>query len=166
MVVDLWTDGSGTSQGNPGGWAYVLRTVHPTTGEVFEREGCGASNDTTNNRMEMTALLEGLRALKRPSIVVVHTDSEYVMKPWTMGWIAKWENRGWVKVKNVDLWLALKTEVERHMVTFEWVKGHSGVNLNERCDKLAGGERRRAIELKVADRSAPPTPSQTSLLVN
>jgi ribonuclease HI len=164
LVVDLWTDGSGTSQGNPGGWAYVLRTVHADTGEVFEKEGSGYSWDTTNNRMEMTALLEGLRALKRTSVVVVHTDSEYVMRPFVHGWLAKWEGRNWLKVKNVDLWQLLKAEVEKHMVSFEWVKGHSGVNLNERCDKLAGAKRRWALERKrEADEAVAANPAPTLL---
>lgn len=139
MKVELWTDGSGTTQGNPGGWACVLKF-----GE-HRREFCGGEPDTTNNRMEMTALLMGLRALKRPCDVEVHTDSEYVMKAWTEGWLNKWRAKNWRKVKNVDLWQALLAAAEPHRLTFVWHKGHTGVVENELCDKLAGEERRRLL---------------------
>jgi ribonuclease HI len=141
-VIDCWTDGSGTTAGNPGGWAYVLETIHPETGEPYRKEGCGGVLDTTNNRMEMTACLMGLRALKRPCIVVVHTDSQYLMKPFTEGWLEKWVATSFRKKQNADLWLALREEVARHIVSWEWVPGHSKIVLNERCDLLAGQQRR------------------------
>lgn len=147
LVVHLWTDGSGTSLGNPGGWAYVLTAVHPVTGVERTVEGFGGEVSTTNNRMEMTALMMGLRAITRPSKVVAHCDSQYIIKPFTDGYIEDWERRFFAKVKNMDLWLQLAPEVRRHDVTFEWVKGHSGVAYNERCDKLAGAERRRLLAL-------------------
>jgi ribonuclease HI len=147
VVVDIWTDGSGTTRGHPGGWAYVLKAKHPTTGEVKVVEGSGHHFDTTNNRMEMTALLMALRALKRPSFVQVHSDSQYVIDPFRKGYLEKWEKKKWAKVKNVDLWLELKPEVARHLISWQWVRGHNGNKYNEVCDKLAGQARRHAIEL-------------------
>lgn len=144
-VVDLWTDGSGTTLGHPGGWAYVLETAHPRTGELVRKEDCGGAHDTTNNRMEMTACLMGLRALKWPSLVVVHTDSEYLMRPFTEGWLEKWVRANFKKKQNPDLWMLLREQVSRHLVVWEWVKGHSKIELNERCDLLAGGERRKLL---------------------
>jgi ribonuclease HI len=146
IVIDLWCDGSGTIAGQPGGWAYVLHAVHPVTGEEKIVEGSGGAPDATNNRMELTALLEGLRAIKRPSTVVVHADSEYVINPLRHGWIEKWERTNYAKKKNADIWRELVVEVRKHSVTYEHVKGHSGVHYNERCDVLAGQERRRLLE--------------------
>lgn len=150
VLVDLWCDGSGTVAGQPGGWAYVLVATHPTTGEIIEREGSGGVADATNNRMELMALIQGLRALKRPSMVVVHSDSQYVLEPLRTGYILDWSNRGWKKatggkVKNSDLWKRLLHEAGKHIITYEHVKGHSGVKYNERCDVLAGQERRRLL---------------------
>lgn len=145
-VVDCWTDGSGTSEGNPGGWAFVLETAHPITGQIIRKEGCGGERDTTNNRMEMTACLMGLRTLTRPCFVVVHTDSEYLMKPFTEGWLETWVKIKFHKKKNADLWMLLRETAKPHLLVWEWVKGHSKVELNERCDQLAGGERRRLID--------------------
>lgn len=145
-VVDLWSDGSGTSRGNPGGWAYVLVATHPVTGEEHRREGSGQALDTTNNRMELVAVLMGLRALRQTSLVVVHTDSQYVLRPFTEGYVAQWEARNWAKVKNADVWHLLIYEVRRHLVSWEWVRGHSGVEHNERADELAGQQRRAALE--------------------
>lgn len=152
-VVDLWTDGSGTTLGHPGGWAFVLEAPHPVTGERVRKEGCGGADDTTNNRMEMTACLMGLRALKRSTMVVVHTDSEYLMRPFTEGWLERWVATNFKKKQNPDLWMLLREQVGRHIVTWEWVKGHSKIELNERCDELAGAERRRLIEAGVVDRT-------------
>lgn len=161
MVVDLWTDGSGTSYGAPGGWAYVLEAPHPATGEIIRKEGSGGAADTTNNRMEMTACLMGLRALKRTCIVVVHTDSEYLMKPFTEGWLEQWVSVNFRKKKNADLWMLVREQVQKHIVTWEWVKGHSKVELNERCDKLAGEARRAMIAREIrptAPVSSTPSP--------
>lgn len=146
VVVDLWTDGSGTTSGECGGWAYVLQSVHPVSGVEHVKEGSGNAMDTTNNRMEMTALLRGLEAITRPSLICVHTDSQYLMHPFTKGWMGTWEKKGWAKIKNVDLWLQIRAEVDKHIVAWEWVKGHSGEKWNERCDKLAGMQRRQAME--------------------
>lgn len=131
MVVQLWTDGSSTGRVGPGGWAYLLRF-----GE-HAKEDAGYAKDTTNNRMELQAMLEGLRALTRSCDVVVHTDSEYVMKAFTHGWIVKWERKNWHGVKNVDLWQAIVAEAVKHRLNFEWHRGHSGVPDNERVDELA-----------------------------
>jgi len=134
-VVDIWTDGA--CKGNPGvgGWGAWMRT------ESHERELFGGEVLTTNNRMELTAVIEGLRALKRPCAVTLHVDSTYVMHGIT-SWLAGWKRNGWRTsdkrpVKNQDLWQELEVELERHQVTWEWVKGHAGDPGNERADELA-----------------------------
>jgi len=133
--VDLWTDGA--CKGNPGlgGWGVWMRAGDR------ERELFGGEVLTTNNRMELTAVIEGLRALRRPCDVTLHVDSQYVMKG--MGsWIVGWKRNGWrtadkKPVKNVDLWQAIDTEVARHTVHWVWVKGHAGDVGNEKADELA-----------------------------
>jgi ribonuclease HI len=134
-LVEMWTDGA--CKGNPGigGWGALLR-FGPHTKELF-----GGEAVTTNNRMELTAVVEGLRALTRPSTVVVHVDSSYVMNGMKT-WIAGWKRNGWQTsakkpVKNVDLWQALDAEVTKHDVRWVWVKGHAGDPGNERADALA-----------------------------
>jgi ribonuclease HI len=134
-TVEIWTDGA--CKGNPGlgGWGVLMRS-----GE-HRKELFGGEKLTTNNRMELTAVVEGLRALKGPSAVTVHTDSSYVMNGMKT-WIAGWKRNGWQTsakkpVKNVDLWQALDTEVARHDVHWVWVKGHAGDPGNERADQLA-----------------------------
>lgn len=150
MKVELWTDGSGTTSG-PIGWAYVLRAVDDDGVLQAERTGCGGRCEGTSQRAELTALLEGLRAIKSPAVVRVFTDSEYVSKAFTDGRLATWQERGWRKqgggklVKNRDLWEAIAAEAERHVIEAEWVAGHSGVDLNERCDRLAGAVRAALI---------------------
>ncbi|GAA4735062.1 ribonuclease HI [Isoptericola chiayiensis] len=134
-LVEIWTDGA--CKGNPGigGWGALLRS-----GE-HSKELFGGERSTTNNRMELTAVVEALRALKQPSGVTVHTDSSYVMNGMKT-WIAGWKRNGWQTsakkpVKNVDLWQALDAEVARHQVQWVWVKGHAGDPGNERADQLA-----------------------------
>jgi len=134
-VVDMWTDGA--CKGNPGvgGWGAWMRTGS------HERELFGGEVLTTNNRMELTAVIEGLRALKRPCAVTLHVDSTYVMHGIT-SWLAGWKRNGWRTsdkrpVKNQELWQELEVELERHQVTWEWVKGHAGDPGNERADELA-----------------------------
>jgi ribonuclease HI len=139
-VVELFTDGACSGNPGPGGWGAVLRW-HDTERELF-----GGEPLTTNNRMELMAAIEGLRALTRPSSVVVTTDSVYVKNGITT-WLAGWKRRGWrtadkKPVKNQDLWEALDEQVQRHQVRWEWVKGHSGHPENERADELA----RRGVE--------------------
>jgi ribonuclease HI len=142
IEVLIYTDGGCSGNPGPGGWAYVMR--HVPTGR--EKEGFGAEMETTNNRMELQAVIEGLLALKRPARVKVVTDSSYV-KNGMESWIEGWKARNWMRktsnglkpVKNVDLWQKLDRVRQIHDVTFEHVKGHSGHPENERCDTLAVG---------------------------
>ena len=133
--VALITDGSCLGNPGPGGWAAVLRYG------THARELSGADPETTNNRMEMTAVLEGLSALREPCRVTIEIDSEYVKKGITE-WLAGWKRRGWKTaskqpVKNQDLWRRLDEAVARHDVKWRWVKGHAGHADNNRCDELA-----------------------------
>ncbi|MBV1702756.1 MAG: ribonuclease HI [Hyphomicrobiales bacterium] len=133
--VVIWTDGACSGNPGPGGWGAIL-----TYGEKV-RELCGGAPDTTNNRMELTAAIEALSALKRPCVIDIHTDSQYVRGGIT-GWIKGWKARGWrtadkKPVKNIDLWQALDAVTERHNVSWHWVKGHAGHEMNERADELA-----------------------------
>ena len=134
--VQIFTDGACSGNPGPGGWGTVLRF-----GE-HEKELSGGEANTTNNRMELTAVIEGLRALKEPCLVTLTTDSKYVCDSITKGWVYGWQKRGWVKsdkkpALNVDLWEQLLPLLEKHKVTFVWVKGHAGHPENERCDRLA-----------------------------
>jgi ribonuclease HI len=137
-TVELYTDGACLGNPGPGGWAALLRF------NGTEKELSGGDPDTTNNRMEMQAVIEGLKALSRPSTVTVYTDSQYVQKgitEWINGWKAKgWKTAAKKPVKNVDLWLELDKTQERHSVTWQWIKGHAGHPENERVDDLARQE--------------------------
>jgi ribonuclease HI len=139
-MVSMWADGSGTSAKNPGGWAVILE-CNGTRREIY-----GGAIDATNNRMELMAVIKGFEALTRACEVTVYTDSEYVSKAYPYGWVKKWKQKQWRGVKNPDLRIALDRLQERHVVRWEWVKGHSNVVLNERCDELAGNCRRAIIE--------------------
>lgn len=138
--VQLFTDGGCSGNPGPGGWAYILRDCR--TGK--ERQGSGAERQTTNNQMELTAVIAGLEALKRPCHVTLFSDSNYVGQGITQ-WMAGWKKRGWQRsergslkpVKNVELWQRLDQLMRQHQVIFEHVKGHSGHEENERCDQLA-----------------------------
>lgn len=136
-LVQLYTDGACSGNPGPGGWAYILR--HPATGK--EREASGGERETTNNRMELRAVIEGLSALKNPSTVQLYSDSRYVLdglKSWLPGWKARgWKTAGKKPVKNQDLWEHLDELASRHTVRFHWVRGHSEHPENERCDALA-----------------------------
>lgn len=139
--VEIFSDGACKGNPGPGGWGALLRFTAAGTGAVHEKELFGGETPTTNNRMELTAAVRALEALKRPCRVVVHTDSTYVMKGITE-WIVGWKKRGWVNsakqpVKNVDLWLALEAAAARHQVEWRWVRGHAGHVENERADALA-----------------------------
>ena len=133
--VTIYTDGGCVPNPGVGGWAAVL------IGANRRREISGGERDTTNNRMEMTAAIEALAALRTSCEVSLHTDSEYLKKGITE-WLPKWRRNGWKTksgpVKNADLWQRLQDEVDRHDVSWAWVKGHSGVPENERCDELVG----------------------------
>ena len=134
-AIHIYTDGACKGNPGPGGWGALLRF----NGE--ERELFGGEASTTNNRMELTAVIEALGALKRPSHVMLHTDSQYVQKGITE-WIHGWKARGWrtaskEPVKNVDLWKRLDEAAARHDIHWIWVKGHAGHEGNERADALA-----------------------------
>lgn len=149
VEVVIYTDGGCSGNPGPGGWAYVMR--HIPTGK--EKEGSGAEMMTTNNRMELQAVIEGLLALKRPVRVRVVTDSAYV-KNGMESWIEGWKARDWMRktsgglkpVKNVDLWQKLDRVLQMHDVTCKQVKGHSGHPENERCDTLAVGAYQKLVK--------------------
>ena len=133
--VEIFTDGACRGNPGPGGWAAILRY------RGVEKELSGYEADTTNNRMEMTAALSGLEALKRPCRVDIHTDSQY-LRNGIMSWINNWKRNGWrtadrKPVKNVDLWQRLDAALTAHDVRWHWVRGHAGHDLNERADVLA-----------------------------
>jgi ribonuclease HI len=135
--VEIFTDGACSGNPGPGGWGAILRSGG------HEKELSGGEAATTNNRMEMTAAIKALRALKQPSAVTLYTDSRYVMDGATK-WLAGWKTKGWKTadkkpVKNEDLWRALDVELARHQITWRWVEGHSGHVENERADALARG---------------------------
>ena len=137
-TVDIYTDGA--CKGNPGagGWSAIL---------VFggkEKELFGGERVTTNNRMELTAAIEGLKALKEPCKVNLYSDSQYLVNAINKGWLENWKKKGWRKadksvVLNDDLWKALDELLCTHDVEFIWVRGHDGHVYNERCDELASG---------------------------
>ena len=136
-AVEIFTDGACSGNPGPGGWGAILRAGG------HERELSGGETATTNNRMEMTAVIAGLAALKVPSAVTLYTDSRYVMDGATK-WIKNWKRNGWKTadkkpVKNDDLWRRLEAEAERHDVAWKWVRGHDGHAENERADALARG---------------------------
>lgn len=134
-AVEIWTDGA--CKGNPGtgGWGVLLKRSHQ------EKTLRGGEPNTTNNRMELRAVIEALNALKRPCQVVLHTDSQYVQKGITE-WLPNWKARGWrtaakQPVKNADLWRELDEAAARHQIDWRWVRGHDGDPGNERADELA-----------------------------
>jgi ribonuclease HI len=134
-TIHIYTDGACKGNPGPGGWGALLRM-----GE-HEKELFGGEPLTTNNRMELTAVIQALHTLKRPCSVVVHTDSQYVQKG-ISEWIKGWKLRGWLTsdrkpVKNADLWRELDEAVSGHQITWRWVRGHSGHPENERADALA-----------------------------
>jgi ribonuclease HI len=136
-TVDIYTDGACKGNPGPGGWGVLL------TSEQARKELCGGERQTTNNRMEMQAVIEALRALKRPCHVRLHVDSQYVLKGMTE-WLPGWKARGWKTaakepVKNADLWQQLDALVNQgpHRIEWNWVRGHNGHPGNERADELA-----------------------------
>ena len=134
-LVTIFTDGSCLSNPGPGGWAAVLRW------RDNEKEIVGHEADTTNNRMELKAAIMGLNAVTRAMPIALHTDSRYVMNG-VQVWMPRWKENGWKTaskkpVANQDLWEQLDQAVQRHDITWHWVKGHAGNEFNERCDQLA-----------------------------
>lgn len=133
--LDIYTDGACSGNPGPGGWGAIMRAAG------HEKEIWGGEPHTTNNRMELTAVIQALVCLKRPVRVRVHTDSQYVQKG-ISEWIHGWKKRGWLTasrepVKNVDLWKALDEAANTHHIEWIWVKGHAGHPENERADELA-----------------------------
>lgn len=134
--VNIYTDGACSGNPGPGGWCAILVCMG------MEKEISGGAHETTNNRMELTAVIEALKALKRKCSVHIVTDSKYVVDGVTKGWAKSWRAKGWKKsdgkpALNPELWGALLDELDKHEVTFEWIKGHAGHEYNERCDKAA-----------------------------
>lgn len=134
--VELFTDGACSGNPGKGGWGAILRYGD------HEKELCGGEMQTTNNRMELTAVIRGLQALKEPCQVRLTSDSKYVIDAIQQGWVYGWQRNGWRKADkkpalNVDLWETLLPLLETHQVEFVWVKGHQGHPENERCDKMA-----------------------------
>ena len=134
--IEMFTDGACSGNPGPGGWGTILRFG------TVEKELSGGESMTTNNRMELTAVIRGLEALKEPCQVTVTTDSRYVVDGIEKGWAKGWRARGWVKsdkkpALNPELWGRLLDLLDQHEVTFRWIKGHAGHPENERCDQLA-----------------------------
>ena len=134
--IEIYTDGACRGNPGPGGWGAVL--VYGKN----EKELSGGEAETTNNRMELTAAIEGLAALREPCEVTLYSDSKYLVDAINLGWAESWRARGWRKsgneaAKNPDLWEKLFSLLSQHTVTFEWVRGHNGHDYNERCDRLA-----------------------------
>ncbi len=134
--VNIYTDGACSGNPGVGGWGTILEY------NGKEKELSGAEAQTTNNRMELTAVIAGLQALKEPCKVTLYSDSQYVVNAVNLGWVCAWKKNGWKKADkkpalNVDLWEILLTLLQTHDVTFVWVRGHDGHPQNERCDKLA-----------------------------
>ena len=134
--VDIYTDGACSGNPGPGGWGAILRFG------PHEKELSGGEPNTTNNRMELTAVIEALTALKERCEITIHSDSKYIIDAIQQGWAKKWRANGWMRNKkdkalNPDLWGQLLDLLEQHQVTFHCVKGHAGHPENERCDQLA-----------------------------
>ena len=134
--VDIFTDGACSGNPGPGGWGAILRYGN------HELELSGGDKETTNNRMELTAVIEALKKLKEKCDVTIYTDSKYVADAFLQGWICGWIKNGWKKsdkkpVLNPELWQELLTEIRKHEYKIIWVKGHAGHAENERCDTLA-----------------------------
>lgn len=134
--VTLFSDGACLGNPGPGGWAYILR--HPATKK--ERENAGGEKHTTNNRMELMAVIRGLEALTRPSKVTLVSDSQYVLNG-LKTWMPGWKKKNWTKkggpIKNLELWKELDELSAEHELEFKWIRGHTGHAENERCDELA-----------------------------
>ena len=142
--VEMFTAGACSGNPGPGGWGTILRY------SGHEKELCGGDSNTTNNRMELSAVIYGLKALKEPCLVMVTTDSKYVVDAVKNGWARSWRSNGWRKADkkpalNTDLWEELLDLLDMHDVEFKWVKGHAGHPENERCDRLAVAQYQKYI---------------------
>ena len=140
--VTIFTDGACSGNPGPGGWGAILRYGSA------EKELSGGEKETTNNRMELTAVIVSLSALKEPGAVTLYSDSKYVVDAIDKGWVYGWKKKGWIKsdkkpALNVDLWEQLLPLLSYHKVSFRWVKGHNEHPENERCDRLAVAESKK-----------------------
>ena len=140
--VTIYTDGACSGNPGPGGWAAILIAGN------YKKELSGGEANTTNNRMELAGVINGLRALTRPCNVTIYSDSAYVVNEFTQNWLGKWMTNGWknsakAEVANSDLWKELAVLTATHKVTFSKVKGHADDELNNRCDELAVAESRK-----------------------
>lgn len=134
--IEMFTDGACKGNPGPGGWCAILRY------NGVEKVISGGEKDTTNNRMELSAVLFGLKALKEPCHITLQSDSKYVLDSISKGWVYGWKKKGWKKsdgkpALNVDLWQQLLTEIAKHDIEYVWIKGHAGHPENERCDAQA-----------------------------
>ena len=141
-TVTIYTDGACSGNPGPGGWGAILAW------QGHEKELSGGAAATTNNRMELTAVLTALALLKEPCVVELYSDSKYVVDAIEKGWLYGWQKKGWIKadkkpVLNVDLWQQLLPQLARHQVHLHWVKGHAENEKNNRCDKLAVAESKK-----------------------
>lgn len=144
--IEIYTDGACSGNPGPGGWGALLR--YHADGKVYEKELSGGAAQTTNNRMELTGLLEALRCLKESCEIELYSDSQYLINGLEKGWAKGWRARGWKKADkspalNPDLWEALLTETGKHTLHYHWVKGHAGHPENERCDRMAVAESKK-----------------------
>ncbi len=148
--IEIFTDGACSGNPGAGGWGAILRCKNT------EKELSGGEAQTTNNRMELTAVIEALKALKAPCDITLYTDSRYVMDGVT-SWLANWKSNGWKTankkspVKNIDLWQLLDSLLEKHKIHWIWVKGHAGHPENERVDRLARTQSQNFATKKSAD---------------
>ncbi|GAB4275493.1 MAG: ribonuclease HI [Candidatus Rifleibacteriota bacterium] len=141
--VQIFSDGACSGNPGPGGWGAILRY------KGHEREISGSEPQTTNNRMELLAVISALETLKEPCCVEIHTDSQYIANAFSKGWLDNWQKNGWKTsakkpVKNRELWERLLKLAEKHTLTWLWIKGHAGHPENERCDRLAVAARDQA----------------------
>ena len=141
-TVTIYTDGACSGNPGPGGWGAILEW------NGVEKEISGGEAETTNNRMELTGVIEALSLLKEPCVVELYSDSKYVIDALSKGWVYGWQKKGWIKsdkkpALNVDLWEKLLPLIARHEVRYHWVKGHASNAKNNRCDQLAVAESRK-----------------------
>ncbi len=148
--IEIYTDGACSGNPGNGGWGAILRY-----GKI-EKELSGGEKNTTNNRMELTAVIEALKALKKECNITLYTDSRYVMDG-VMDWLPNWKQNGWrtankkTPVKNIDLWQLLDALLQKHQIKWVWVKGHNGHPENERVDTLARNQAKTYAEVNISD---------------
>ena len=139
--VQIYTDGS--ARGNPGNGGYgAVLEYRASNGKLYTKEISGGYRRTTNNRMELMAVIAAMEELNRPCEIELYSDSQYIINAFNKGWIYSWQRKGWVRgkndpVKNIDLWKRLLEDIKVHKISWNWVRGHSGHLQNERCDFLA-----------------------------